>query len=172
MELLHDVMELLHDVMEPLHDVMEPLHDVMEQLHDMIEQLHDMMEPTHDVMERLNDIQRTFGSKPIALPAGIFTPGRKKNSYFFPIERAVILEDRKLPAGFTGRMHVVFIYWAMHWSKKEIADEIYTSPDTVDWDIRKIYDLLGVNDRSAAGQKAWLEGLFRKEDFEGIEWRG
>lgn len=46
------------------------------------------------------------------------------------------------------------------------------SPATVDGDIRIIYATLNVNRRDAAIQKAWLEGIFQKEDFEGIEWRG
>lgn len=86
--------------------------------------------------------------------------------------RTEITTGRQLPKDFSGRMFTVFVYRAMYWSVEEIAEVVCMSPHTVKMDLRKIYLALGVEERAAAGQIAWLEGIFQKEDFEGIEWRG
>lgn len=88
------------------------------------------------------------------------------------MSRTEITTGRPLPEGFTGRMFTVFVYWAMYWSVEEIAEVVCMSPHTVKMDLRKIYLALDVEERAAAGQIAWLGGIFLKEDFECIEWRG
>ena len=86
--------------------------------------------------------------------------------------RTEIITGRPLPKEFTGRMFTVFVYYAMYWSVEEIAEVVCMSTHSVKMDLRKIYLALDVEERAAAEQIAWLEGIFQKEDFEGIEWRG
>jgi len=104
--------------------------------------------------------------------ASIFTRGRKNIPKFIRMSSINIPANRHIPQGFNERDFMVFRLWAMHWSMKEIAEVVHMSPATVDGDIRIVYATLDVNSRDAAVQKAWLEGIFQKEDFEGIEWRG
>jgi len=104
--------------------------------------------------------------------AKIITQARNEVSYFYCMANTKQLPGRPVPEGFTRRSFAVFRLWAMLWSKAAIDRHLALSDHTADLDLRHVYILLNVHRRDAAVQKAWLEGIFLKEDFEGIEWRG
>jgi DNA-binding CsgD family transcriptional regulator len=64
----------------------------------------------------------------------------------------------------TNRQFAVLVFWAKEYSKEQIADFFHLSEGWANKEIRIIYKLLGVCTRHGAVDKAWLLGIFTKEN--------
>lgn len=69
----------------------------------------------------------------------------------------------------TLREFAVLKFWALGYTKKQIADAIIMSADTADQDIRKIYTKLGVRTRHSAVLQGFLKGVLFIKDFKRVK---